>query len=115
MGDSVRVRLGRAWTPGNISSKHNTPRSYLVTTESGREYRKSRRVINRTPEPPPDVSSLDDFGIPPGPSTNKLQQAGPEAPTAPTDTQAPDAPRDLCRTSGRARRKPGWMSDYDTS
>ena len=88
VGDCVRVRLGRTWTPGIISSKHNTPRSYLVTTESGGEYRRNRRVINRTPEPLPDVSpSFDDFGIPPETTANKVQQASPQAPTAPP---APD-------------------------
>ena len=46
VGDSVRVKFGRTWTPGIISGKHSSPHSYLVTTENGRIYRRNRRVIN---------------------------------------------------------------------
>lgn len=64
------------------------------------------------PEPSPDVSpSFNDFGIPPGPSANKRQQA----PTASKAPQAHDVYLEPCRTPGRARHKPGWMFDYDTS
>ena len=44
VGDSVRVKFGRTWTPGIISGKHSSPRSYLVTTENGRIYRRNCRV-----------------------------------------------------------------------
>ena len=44
VGDSVRVKLGRTWTPGIISGKHSSPCSYLVTTENGRMHRRNRRV-----------------------------------------------------------------------
>ena len=47
VGDSVRVRLGRRdWTPAVVTELHSAPRSYLVTTENGRVYRRNRRVIN---------------------------------------------------------------------
>ena len=51
VGDSVRVKFGRTWTPGIISGKHSSPRSYLVTTENGRIYRRNCRVINPSTEP----------------------------------------------------------------
>ena len=97
VGDSVRVKFGRTWTPGIISGKHSSPRSYLVTTENGRMY---RRVINPSTEPPPDVTPPDDFDPPPA-------APFPPAPCA----VAAEVPR---RMSARVRRRPGWMADYDT-
>ncbi|PFX16114.1 Retrovirus-related Pol polyprotein from transposon 17.6 [Stylophora pistillata] len=52
-GDSVRFKkpgdkhLSRAIVTG----KHDTPRSYMITGETGREYRRNRRHINLTQEP----------------------------------------------------------------
>ena len=100
VGDSVRVKLGCTWTSVIISGKHSSPRSYLVTTENGRMYRRNRRVINPSTEPPPDVTPPDDFDLPPA-------APFPPAPCA----VAAEVPR---RMSARVRRRPGWMADYDT-
>ena len=54
--NSVRVRLGRRdWTPAVVTDLQSAPCSYLVTTENGRVYRRNRRVINPSAEPPPVV------------------------------------------------------------
>ena len=56
VGDSVTVRLGRRdWTPAVVTQLHSAARSYLVTTENGRVYRRNRWVINSSAEPLPVV------------------------------------------------------------
>ena len=41
-----------------VTGKHETPRSSIVTDETGREYRRNRRHIHLTREPP--VTIVDD-------------------------------------------------------
>ena len=52
--DSVRFKK-----PGDkhlshaiVIGKHGTPRSYMITDETGREYRRNRRHVHLTKEPP---------------------------------------------------------------
>ena len=60
-GDSVRFKkpgdkhLSRAVVTG----KHETPRSFIVTDETGREYRRNRRHIHLTQEPPVTIVNDD--------------------------------------------------------
>ncbi|PFX23103.1 Transposon Tf2-9 polyprotein [Stylophora pistillata] len=52
-GDSVRLKKpGDKHLPRAIvTGKHDTPRSYMITDETGREYRRNRRHIQLTQEP----------------------------------------------------------------
>lgn len=49
VGDGIRVQFGRTWIPAVVTGKHNAPRSFIVTTEEGRAYRRNRRFIRHTP------------------------------------------------------------------
>ena len=53
-GDSVRfMKPGdKHLSPAVVRGKHATPRSYLITDETGTEYRRNRRHIHLTQEPP---------------------------------------------------------------
>lgn len=54
-GDSVRMKLDprkRVWEPATVIGKHDTPRSYLIQTEDGVEYRRNRRHLMKTNEKP---------------------------------------------------------------
>ena len=52
----VRLRQGKTWTPAIVDAKAETPRSYLVTTETGQQYRRNRKDLVLTGEPPPIIS-----------------------------------------------------------
>jgi len=101
-GDSVRFKK-----PGDkhlshavVTGKHETPRSYMITDETGREYRRNRRRIHLTQEPP--VTILNDDLIDESesvttqssvnsPSVTKESDANLEP--DPPDTNASSAPR----------------------
>ena len=53
IGDTVRVKSGRTWAAAVVSSKHEAPRSYIVTTENGQTYRRNRKWLHKSLEPPP--------------------------------------------------------------
>ena len=52
----VRLRQGKTWTPAIVDAKAETPRSYLVTTLTGQQYRRNRKDLLQTGEPPPTLS-----------------------------------------------------------
>ena len=63
VGDSVRIRQGNTWIPATVVEKNCNPRSYHVTTEQGKTYRRNRRHLLKTNEPPvkqPTFSGLED-------------------------------------------------------
>ena len=101
VGDNVRLRRGKTWVPGVITSKGPAPRSYQVTTTDGGVYRRNRKFINAAPDlittsptPSQDASSANvsvkHYSTPPPvtpPSTPQADQGAPPAsspPTAPT-------------------------------
>ncbi len=55
VGDTVRVQFDREWCPGIITGKHPAPRSFYVTTNSGRTYRRNRRAMRKSREKPPVI------------------------------------------------------------
>ena len=54
--ESVRLRQGSTWVPTVVSESANTPRSYIVTTTNGQDYRRNRRDLLQTGEPPHIIS-----------------------------------------------------------
>jgi len=48
--DRIRVHMGSHWKPGVVTEQGGTPRSYRVQTDEGREYRRNRRVLMKSPE-----------------------------------------------------------------
>ena len=120
VGDSDRVKLGRRdWTPAVVTDLHSAPRSYLVTTENGRVYRRNLMVINPSAEPPP-VSLAGQEEAPAFPSVPASQTSTPVGLTQQDGTpQQPSLPDPEVQTtpvraSTRLRRQPLWMADYVT-
>ena len=54
-GDVVRVKLGgkKKWTKAVVLQKHEHPRSYLIQTEDGGQWRRNRRALISSRELPP--------------------------------------------------------------
>ena len=49
-GDPIRVQMGSHWKPGVVTEHAETPRSYRIRTDEGREYRRNRRALIKSPE-----------------------------------------------------------------
>ena len=43
--------------PAVVKGEHEAPRSYVITDETGKEYRRNRRQIHLTQEPPTTLST----------------------------------------------------------
>jgi hypothetical protein len=54
MYQSARIRREKVWEPAVITGTHKAPRSFIVTTPQGRVYRRNRRRLLPTSEPPPN-------------------------------------------------------------
>ena len=57
------------FSPAVVVGKHETPRSYLINDETGKEYRRNRRHIRLSQEPPCTVRH--DFSIEPESDTKE--------------------------------------------
>ncbi|CAH3120381.1 unnamed protein product [Porites lobata] len=42
--------MGSHWKPGVVTEHAETPRSYRIRTDEGREYRRNRRALIKSPE-----------------------------------------------------------------
>ena len=85
-GDAVRLQKkpNSNWVPATVISTHETPRSYIVRTPDGGEYRRNRRFLMKTQEtviPEPDIVCDD----------NSTEQPKAKAPTI-TLTETPPTP-----------------------
>lgn len=49
VGDNVRMRKEKTWVPATVLSETDEPRSYVVRTHEGGEYRRNRRDILQQP------------------------------------------------------------------
>ena len=49
-GDRIRIQMGSHWKPGVVTERAGTPRSYRIRTDEGREYRRNRRALMKSPE-----------------------------------------------------------------
>lgn len=116
-GDSVRfMKPGdKHLSPAVVKGKHETPRSYLITDETGKEYRRNRRHIHLTQEPP--ITIDDDISNDSEPVTTETIVNFPsvtaESDSAnsehnPPDNDVPSGPR----RSTRVRSVPSWHKDY---
>ena len=87
VGDSVRIRQGNTWIPAIVAEKNTNPRSYHVTTEQGKLYRRNRRHLLKTNEPAvkqPTFLGLEEEI----PSTVTKPESEPK-PTVPTTQSSP--------------------------
>ena len=52
-GDTVRFQKPgkKLYTPAMISKVHDTPKSYVITNQTGSQYRRNRRALHLTKEP----------------------------------------------------------------
>ena len=57
-GDRIRVQVGSHWKPGVVTEHAGTPRSYRIRTDEGREYRRNRRVLMKSPESSPSATDI---------------------------------------------------------
>ena len=57
-GDRIRVQMGSHWKPGVVTEHAGTPRSYRIRTDEGREYRRNRRVLMKSPESSPSATDI---------------------------------------------------------
>ena len=48
--DWIRVQMGSLWKPGVVTEHAGIPRSYRIRTDEGREYRRNRGVLMKSPE-----------------------------------------------------------------
>ena len=59
--DQVRIRHDNVWKPAIVTEKHESPRSFIVTTPEGQSYRRNRQHLLETPiSPPRDDNSNQD-------------------------------------------------------
>ncbi|KAK2558929.1 hypothetical protein P5673_018547 [Acropora cervicornis] len=114
----VRLRQGKTWTPAIVDAKAETPRFYLVTTLTGQQYRRNRKDLLQTGEPPPTLSVPEDINrhttdtdtetqtiqVPAAneqPHATAFSDKSPTPPTPPTR-----------RTSNRSKTLPAKFKDY---
>lgn len=101
--EGVRIQQHKQWVPAKVLNAAHTPRSYLVATENGQEYRRNRKHILKTNEPPPIINQPSDIV-----DDEQNLQPTTEDPSN-TTTQQVDPPR---RTSTRKRILPTRFKDY---
>ncbi|CAB4023546.1 sec1 family domain-containing 2 [Paramuricea clavata] len=92
------VKIGKVWEPAVITGTHKEPRSFIVTTPQGGVYRRNRRHLLPTSEPPPNNlgPDYDEEIVMPEPRPNNVVD-----------------PQPVRRTSNRAVRLPERLrNDY---
>ncbi len=57
VNDSVRLRQGKDWIPAKVVKSASTPRSLVVRTQGGSEYRRNKHDLIPTKENLPDDCS----------------------------------------------------------
>ena len=125
LGDTVRIKSGRTWTPATVTAGHTSPRSYMVTTASGRVYRRYRKWLHKSSEPPP-LTLMEDAGD--DHTDEQYEQHGalathnPELvqPGLSAESETADSPNNESsqetmpvRKSCRQKRPPVWLADYE--
>ena len=113
-GDSVRVRKpgDKHLAPAVVKGEHEAPRSYVITDETGKEYRRNRRQIHLTQEPPTTLSAyLNDV------SDSAIDQCDVNMPSTESHAELELTTTDNnqspgLRRSTRAKCIPGWHKDY---
>ncbi|XP_048252587.1 uncharacterized protein K02A2.6-like [Haliotis rufescens] len=88
VNDSVRLRQGKDWIPAKVVKSASTPRSLVVRTQGGSEYRRNKHDLIPTKENLPDDCSI--IQSPDG-TTQGATNATPEN----VPVQSPDTPPDM--------------------
>ena len=125
-GDVVRIqptgtKKGQRWTQATVEGPAGV-RSYQVTTEDGRVYRRNCRHLRlsaETPRPPlpdadtdnPEPEPLQAGQFPPEPNVPQAVVEPPPAPTSQDNVGRAPSPV-KCSSSGRVLRRPAYLSDY---
>lgn len=113
-GDNVRFRkpANKYYSPARVTAKHaSAPRSFLITDETGRVYRRNRRDLNISREPPvrfkqefeseTELNQVDD-------SLNQLDNSYVDL----AQDQVVDTGHQEIRRSTRSKLPPEWHKDY---
>ena len=113
---AVRLRQGKTWVPAVVNEKAETPRSYLVTTTTGQQYRRNRKDLLQTGENPPVISVPQDNDFNYTTETQKTS-ATPnkeQHPVQPPEQQQPNNPESTTppRRSSRITTLPFKFKDY---
>lgn len=121
-GKAARVRKGKTWEPATVTAQHSTTRSYLVKTPDGTAYRRNRRHLLPTVEPPPVIvgPANDGPATPPILSNPPVVVTPPDSPSM-TESPSLDSSNPCssqqtppkCTSSGRTVRLPArFREDY---
>ncbi|KAK7107438.1 hypothetical protein V1264_015748 [Littorina saxatilis] len=108
-------REGQRWQKGTVQREHSN-RSYIVEGRNGAIYRRNRAHIRPTkikPEPIPEVQQNDEGHQVVAVPDNTETALQPTQDLRPVDVPA-EASTIPVRPQ-RARKKPSWMIDYDTT
>ena len=62
-GEIARFKLdpNSKWTKGKVVQPHVTPRSYIIETKDGTQYRRNRRHLRQSNEPPFDTTEIENL------------------------------------------------------
>ena len=120
----IGIKKGQRWTQATVEGPAGV-RSYQVTTEDGRVYRRNRRHLRlsaETPRPPLSDAETDNpepgpflplqaGQLPPEPGVLQAVVEAPPAPTAQDDVVLAASPA-KCSSSGRVLCRPTYLNDY---
>ena len=107
VGDTVRMKTShdKTWSePATVIQQHSTPRSYIVSTPTGR-YRRNRNHLLKVPN--------QDIDTVPADNTPDMSLFDGDEPMVNDQGLAADHTAEPVRRSGRDRRPPDWMNTGD--
>ena len=123
VGETVRMRIPgeKRWTAGTCTGTEG-PRSYKIRV-GGTEYRRNRRHLMASGEPPVREPETWEQGKPENPIEHQApMQEAPPAPEPPSPEMIPETSTDpppqpphmppLLRRSTRQRTAPDWFTTY---
>ena len=122
--------MGSHWKPGVVTEHAGTPRSYKIRTDEGREYRRNRRMLMKSPESGSSATDVSPHHESPmvranehSPSKDAASQAIPSVEEPTTDTTTSQEQEEMYTSqeeiseprktaSGRTVRRPLHFKDY---
>ena len=97
------------WSPAKVTAEYPTPRSYVITTDDGTTYRRTRQHIKE--EKSVMAENVGDRAIEPDNDEENQQPQDTSGYENPQDTTSCGNP-EIVRCSNRNRQKPEWHKDY---